>query len=175
MFKLFHNKDKKTKIIDKVFMHKKSKWNYCQKILSENPKTVYIGWFDETITELEEIFKNSAVIVLNARKIHKAQVEGSAIIFIEHHPMKSKEETVLNQLGLTEAIVLSALDEPLLMVFGGEKLIKVMQSLGMNEDEIIEHKMVTQSIANAQERIEKKLEIEQSMRSQSDWIEKNFK
>lgn len=156
-------------------MYRKSKWNYCQKILSKNPKTVFIGWFDDTIAEVEETFKNSAVTVLNARTIHKAQVEGSALIFIEHHPMKSKEEAVFNQLGLTEAIVLTALDEPLLMIFGGEKLIKMMQSLGMNEDEIIEHKMVTQSIANAQEKIEKKIELEQSARSQSEWIERNFK
>jgi preprotein translocase subunit SecA len=71
--------------------------------------------------------------------------------------------------------VLTALDEALLMIFGGDKLIKIMQGLGMNEDEIIEHKMVSQSIANAQEKIEKKVTIEQSMRSQSEWIERNFK
>ncbi len=156
-------------------MYKKSKWNYCQKFLSENPKTIFIGWFDQTITELEENIKNSPATVLNARTVHKAQVEGSTIIFIEHHPMKIKEEMVFKQLSLSEAIVLIALDEPLLIIFGGEKLIKIMQDLGMKEDEIIEHKMVSQSIANAQEKIEKKLEIEQSMRSQSEWIEKNFK
>lgn len=154
-------------------MYKKSKWSYCQKFLSENPKTVFIGWFDETITELEE--KNSAVTVLNARTVHKALVEGSIIIFIEHHPMKSKEDAVFDQLGLTEAIVLTALDEPLLMIFGGEKLIKIMQDLGMKDDEIIEHKMISQSIADAQEKIEKKVTVEQSMRSQSEWIERSFK
>jgi preprotein translocase subunit SecA len=61
------------------------------------------------------------------------------------------------------------------MIFGGERLIKIMQGLDMKEDEIIEHKLVSQSIANAQKKIEKKVTVEQSMRSQSEWIERNFK
>ena len=51
----------------------------------------------------------------------------------------------------------------------------MIQSLGINEDEIIEHKMVGQSIANAQEKIEKKVVVEQSVRSQAEWMERNFK
>ncbi len=50
-----------------------------------------------------------------------------------------------------------------------------MQKLGLKEDEIIEHKMVSQSIANAQKKIEEKLVIEQSVRSQAEWIERNIK
>ena len=176
MFKLFHNEGKKIKIADKVFMYRKSKWNYCQNLLSENPGTIFIGWFDETIAELENHLTTSTDnTILNARTIHKAQVEGSTIIFIEHHPIKSKEEKVFDQLGLVEAVVLTALDEPLMTIFGGDRLIKIMQGLDMKEDEIIEHKMVSQSIANAQEKIEKKITVEQSARSQSEWIERNLK
>ena len=170
MFKLFHNKDNKTKVIDKVFMYKQSKWNYCLKFLSENPKIVFIGWFDETISELENHIPKT--VVLNGRTIHKSQIEGATVIFIEHHPMKSKEETVFKQLGLKEVIILTSLDEPLLVMFGGEKLIKVMQGLGMKEDEIIEHKMVSQSIVNAQEKIEKKVIVEPAGRSQSEWLKR---
>jgi hypothetical protein len=170
MFKLFNNKDNKAKVIDKVFMYKQSKWNYCRKLLSENPKTIFIGWFDETISELEtQVGQNT---VLNARTIHRSQIEGSTVIFIEHHPMKSKEETVFKQLEIKEVIVLTSFDEPLLIMFGGEKLIKIMQGLGMKEDEIIEHKMVSQSIVNAQEKIEKKVIVEPTARSQAEWLEK---
>ena len=178
MFKLFHSKDGKTKICDRVFMHRQGKWNYCQKILMEDPKTIFIGWFDDTIAELEEIFgrySSSLVITLNARTTHKAQIEVSPIIFIEHHPMKSKEELVFEQLGLKETIVLTSLDEPLLKIFGGKKLIDIMQKLGMKEDEVIEHKMVSQSIANAQKKIEERMILEQSVRSQSEWLERNLK
>lgn len=178
MFKLFHKKNGETKIVDRVFIHRQGKWNYCQKLLAENPGTIFIGWFDDSISELESFFAgttSSPVIILNAKTTHKAQVGGSAIIFIEHHPMKSKEDLVFDKLGLKEAIVLTALDEPLLTIFGGEKIIGMMQNLGMKEDEIIEHKMVSQSIVNAQKKIEERMIVEQSVRSQAEWIERNFK
>lgn len=151
MFKLFRNNNR-IKIIDRVFMNQRSKWNYCEKILTETPKTIFIGWFDETIAELENFIiphGSSAITVSNARTIHKSQIEGSGLVFIEHHPMKSKEEIVFEHLGLKEVIILTALDEPLLLKVGGEKLIEIMQNLGMKEDEVIEHKMIGQSIANA--------------------------
>jgi preprotein translocase subunit SecA len=50
-----------------------------------------------------------------------------------------------------------------------------MQKLGMKEDEIIEHKMVSQSIANAQKKIEERMIVEQSVRSQSEWLERSLK
>ena len=159
-------------------MYRQSKWNYCRKFLSQAPKTIFIGWFDETIAELENHIDRDtypASSVINARTIHTSQVEGLTILFIEHHPMKSKEEIVFKQLELKEAIVLTSLDEPLLTKFGSEKLIKIMQGLGMKEDEIIEHKMVGQSIANAQEKIEKKIIVEQTVRSQEEWMKRNFR
>ena len=178
MFKLFQREDSKPKVSDRVFMHQQAKWNYCQKLLTEDPKTIFIGWFDDTIGELENFFRrytSSPPAILNARTIHKAQVEGSPIIFVEHHPMKSKEELAFGQLGLKKVIVLSSLDEPLVKMFGGEKLIDIMQKLGMKEDELIEHKMVSQSIANAQKKIEERMIVEQSVRSQSDWLERSLK
>ena len=177
MFKLFHSEDKQ-KISDRVFMHQQAKWNYCQKLLAKDPKTIFIGWFDDTIAELEIFFSSytsSPPTILNARTIHKAQVEGSPIIFVEHHPMKSKEELVFGQLGLKKVIVLTSLDEPLVKLFGGEKLIEIMQKLGIKEEEVIEHKMVSQSIANAQNKIEERMIVEQSVRSQSDWLERSLK
>jgi len=155
-------------------MHQPAKLNYCQKLLAEDPKTIFIGWFDDTIAELENIFgryNSSPATILNARTTHRSQIQGSPIIFIEHHPMKSKEDLIFEQLSLKEAIILTSLDEPLLKLFGGEKIIDIMQKLGMKEDEVIEHKMVSQSIANAQKKIEERMIVEQSVRSQSEWLE----
>jgi hypothetical protein len=84
MFKLFNNKDGKAKIIDRVFIHQLGKWNYCQKLLTEDPKTIFVGWFDDSISELEKFFARtttSPVTILNARKTQRSQVEGSQIIY----------------------------------------------------------------------------------------------
>lgn len=178
MFKLFDSDGNKAKIIDRVFMHQQGKWNYCLKTLVEKPNTIFIGWFDATIVELENfIARNncSPVTILNARSTHRSHLGDSPIIFIEHHPLKSKEDLLFSELGLKEAIILTAFDEPILSLFGGEKLIDIMQKLGLKEDEIIEHKLVSQSIANAQKKIEGKMVVEPSVRSQAEWIDRNSK
>ncbi len=47
-----------------------------------------------------------------------------------------------------------SLEDDLLRIFGGDKLLKVMDKLGMKEGEPIEHRMVTKAIENAQKKVE---------------------
>ena len=47
-----------------------------------------------------------------------------------------------------------ALEDDLLRIFAGERLQRVMQKLGMEEGEAIEHSMVTRAIETAQKRVE---------------------
>ena len=176
MFKLF-NKRNKPHVTDKIFIHSKNKWPYCRKILDENSKTVFIGWFDESIDNLESYFLQASIhaSILKARTAYRSQIEGMQVVFIEHHPMKTKEDQLFDQLSLKNVVFLTAVDEPLLKYFGGEKLIKIMESLGMKEEDPIEHKLITQSIVTAQKKIDAKVLIEQSTRSQSEWMERNLK
>jgi preprotein translocase subunit SecA len=48
-----------------------------------------------------------------------------------------------------------ALEDDLMRIFGGERLKKTMERLGMKAGESIEHRMVSRSIERAQERVEK--------------------
>jgi preprotein translocase subunit SecA len=48
-----------------------------------------------------------------------------------------------------------SLEDDLMRIFGGERLKKTMERLGMEAGESIEHRMVSRSIKNAQERVEK--------------------
>ncbi|MDP2339315.1 MAG: preprotein translocase subunit SecA [Deltaproteobacteria bacterium] len=47
-----------------------------------------------------------------------------------------------------------SLQDDLMRIFGGDKMIRLMEMLGMKDGEPIEHKMVTNSIADAQKRVE---------------------
>ena len=176
MFKLFSSGNK-SNIIDRVFIRKDDKWAHCKKILTENSNTIFIAWFDETVEELETYLSRSNLraSIVKARTANRSQIEGSQVIFVEHYPMKSREQQFLEQLSFKEAIFLTALDEPLLSYFGGEKLIRMMEGMGMKEGESLEHKLITQSIANAQEKIGSKVFIEQSTRSAAEWMERNLK
>jgi preprotein translocase subunit SecA len=47
-----------------------------------------------------------------------------------------------------------SLEDDLLRIFGSERIAKIMNSLGMEEGEPIEHKLVTRAISTAQKRVE---------------------
>ena len=47
-----------------------------------------------------------------------------------------------------------SLEDDLMRIFAGEKIKKIMGTLGMRDDEPIEHKMITNSIAKAQKKVE---------------------
>jgi preprotein translocase subunit SecA len=75
---------------------------------------------------------------------------------------------------LDEVRVLSALDEPLFKRFGSDKIIQMMKQMGMSEKQSIEHDMISKAIQNAQDKIDHKIDIEQSARSQNDWLVRNL-
>lgn len=47
-----------------------------------------------------------------------------------------------------------SLDDDLMRIFGSDRISKVMNTLGMQEDEPIEHKMISNAIAKAQKKVE---------------------
>ncbi len=47
-----------------------------------------------------------------------------------------------------------SLDDDLLRIFGGERISKIMNRLGMHEGEPIEHRMISRAIENAQSKVE---------------------
>lgn len=47
-----------------------------------------------------------------------------------------------------------SLEDDLMRIFAGERVVNMMRSLGLKEDEAIEHKMVSRSIENAQGKVE---------------------
>jgi preprotein translocase subunit SecA len=47
-----------------------------------------------------------------------------------------------------------SLEDDLMRIFGGDRMIRIMNALGMKEGEPIEHTMVSNSIADAQKRVE---------------------
>jgi hypothetical protein len=177
MFNLFRKKVPAIRIIDKVWMNEASKRKALIEEWKKNKNVVFVFWFDETLQTFEiELAKQTteAAKLFTAREVSSVHIENNPLIFAEHYPLTEKENTLFQKLGLKEATVWSALDEPLFQLFGGERIIELMKKLGMNEEEAIEHSMISKSIGNAQEKIASKVNIEQSARSQKDWFQKNM-
>ena len=177
MFNLFRKKEPTTKVFDKVWMNESSKQKALLEEWKKNKNVLLVFWFDETLQAFEiELAKETteAAKLFTAREVSSAHIGNNPLIFAEHYPLAEKENTLFKKLGLKEATVWSALNEPLFQLFGGERIIELMKKLGMKEEESIEHNMISKSIHNAQEKIAAKVNIEQSARSQKDWFQKNM-
>ncbi|MES2800531.1 MAG: hypothetical protein V4638_10985 [Bacteroidota bacterium] len=172
---LFGSKKKGVPVKDLVVMTSIEKYRTISKIESSK-KVIIVAWFERTKQELLEIMEQQAVLheVLLAKEVRPHHATGNTIIFAEHYPIESEEQAFFETINIEEAIIYSALDEPLFMAFGGEKISSLMQKMGMATDEIIEHKMISSSIQNAQQKISKQVDYVQQAKSQEDWFKKNY-
>lgn len=108
---------------------------------------------------------------------HLAQRANLQVIISEHHPAYTQDQELLDQL-LTllpnaQPCFFTSLDEPFMQEFGGEKLITMMQRLGLNENETLEHSMITKSIIRAQQKLEKKAGQNIKANSQQEWLKQS--
>jgi hypothetical protein len=177
MFGLFKKKEATIQVKDKVWMTGEAKLQALINEWKKNPDIVFIFWFDESLRQIESFFTGQSlapIVLLTARETNTSHLSGKKIILVEHYPLSQKENEFFQKLKLQEAEVWSALDEPLFKHFGSEKIIQMMKQLGMKEDEAIEHPMISKAIHNAQEKISKKIIIDQASHSQNDWLQKNL-
>src|SRR5688572_2960160 len=152
MFNLFGKSSKGPKVIDKIWLSKQGKWKACVQMVKIDPSVLLVAWFEETFLEIQSD-PALAQNIIKAEHLSYDKVVGRMVVFAEHYPLPSVEQDLYNKLQLKEVPVLSCLEEPLFMAFGGERTIESMKNLGLSEDEVIGHSMVTRSIRNAQEKI----------------------
>lgn len=175
MFGLF--KKKGANVTDFVTISKNAKWHNLLNYWKTNPQVTFVCWFEETYDNITDWFNQhggdiSAIVL--ARELASYHSHGKTVLFTEHHPSKRKEEELYEKLSLKAVTVWSALEEPIFIAFGGDRIIDLMKKMGMDENDSIQHPMISNAIANAQSKIEKNLITELSARSQKDWVEKNY-
>ena len=177
MFSFFNKKEPAIKTTVKVWADTAAKCKACLQLYSNQPGTLFIAWFEDTVKELKQFFENNNATVarvLLAREVHSQLIRNAAFVFVERHPLKSKEQQLFEKLDLKQAVIYCSLDEGFFKYFGGEKIQQVIKTIG-NIDDGIEHSLITSSIQRAQEKIEKQLLVEQSAHSQKEWMERNVK
>ncbi len=163
---------------DRGFMSSAAKMKACSVLARENESVLFIAWFNDTAKQFKEYFSLNG---LNENRIFETkhfpthQLLDHIPVFIEHYPIHTKEENFVSNWNIRNILVYSAMDEPLFKHFGSEKLIPLMKMMGMKENEVIEHSMVSKSIINGQKKIEEQVSIEQTAQSQAEWMERNLK
>ncbi len=104
-------------------------------------------------------------------------LDSDEVHILEIHPIYSLNQLPIKlaeKAGVKEVFYYSGLDESALTVFGSERLTKMMETLGLRDDEAIEHSMVTKSIERGQKKLEAKLGGHKDIQtSPGDWMQQN--
>jgi len=114
-----------------------------------------------------------------AKKLSSAAEKVSLeIIVAEHHPMKTRDQEVMNAAASLDCdatlTFYFSLDDPLMKFFGSDSIKGLLERLGMEKDECISHSLVTRSIRQAQEKIEKQVGRDLTAQSAEDWFKYNL-
>lgn len=180
MFGWFGNKNKvrEAEVVSHVGASRKMAFVALAEKLKEKSNADVFFFFPQTRDEFMEILSqqqlNGNISFQDAGKYRGQILAGNSEFFcLEFPPLYSSFQKLLQQLGAgTSLHVYSGLDEPLFDQFGGERILSLMKTLGMKEDELIEHKMVTQSIERAQKKLEEKMMFSIQASSSKEWFDK---
>jgi preprotein translocase subunit SecA len=100
------------------------------------------------------------------------------IIVAEHYPLRSRDEQLVDAAaGIACEAQLTfhlSLDDPLLINFGVRSVQDFGRRLGIDEETFLSNAMITRSIKQAQEKIEKQLPRDLPATSIEDWFKHNL-
>jgi preprotein translocase subunit SecA len=116
----------------------------------EKAPDVYKQMYDEVLEKYQKICAEEREKVVAAGGLH--------ILGTERHEARRIDNQLRGRAGRqgdpgSSRFYLS-LEDDLLRIFGAERIQRVMDRLGMEEGEPIEHRLVTRAIENAQKRVE---------------------
>ncbi|MBL7870794.1 MAG: hypothetical protein JNM78_04215 [Cyclobacteriaceae bacterium] len=117
-------------------------------------------------------------ILMNLLKGWQAKGKVS-FLFASHYPLPSKEDQIIQKLNATfphcPIIFYSSLDEPAFEIFGSDKIVGLLDRMGMKEEEAIEHSMVSQAMKRARTKVESSVAREIVTQSEREWYARNIK
>ena len=100
-------------------------------------------------------------------------------LVIEHHPLAVRDDSLLSSLSaldcLSEISFHSALTDPLLSHFGGEKIEGLLRRLGLAEEECVSHELISRAIRGAQDKISSQVKQDMQTQSAEDWFKYNLR
>lgn len=129
---------------------------------------------DDHIISADKIMNGNAIQRINSFLAS----DGKKIVLAERYPLTTNETQLAEKLE-TNGIPLpieayAALNDALLLRAGGEKIVSLMQNMGMQEDEVIAHSMIESSIEKSQTKIASKINFESHAQSPDEWFLMNI-
>ena len=133
-------------------------------VLGGNPEKLALAEAESVMEELDTESQEYKEILEKYEKIcaeEKKEVlaaGGLHIVGTERHESRRIDNQLRGRSGRQgdpgSSRFFLSLDDDLMRIFGGERLVKAMERLGLEDDQPIEHKMISKSIENAQKKVE---------------------
>ncbi len=177
MFSFFKKKETGPQISDEVWRSNGNLLEGLYRQWQQDPSLLVLCWFADRLEETETFFRDRGAQGVNlcmTRDYAAAKYPDNAVILLGHYPLPEKEAQFFATIHTDTIRIWSALDEPLFLHFGGQKIIALLDSMGMKPDEMIRNSMLTKAIHGAQEKIASKVTIEQHADTAADWIRMNL-
>jgi preprotein translocase subunit SecA len=128
-------------------------------LLGGNPKMIAIHQAGKEADEAGlEVAHHDALAITSHEKEEVIKLGGLHVLGTERHESRRIDNQLRGRAGRqgdpgSSRFYLSLQDD-LLRIFGGERIAGIMDRLGVEEDQPIEHALVTKAIENAQRRVE---------------------
>ncbi len=172
LFGFLKKKEKEPVIIDKVWMNQKAKELGCLAHVGSNPGATLIAWSSLTFDRFQKYLNEEnglAVEIMMAGLTMPNRMKGREICFLEHHLFLKKEIEMLQSWKCEKAVFLNSLTDPVFYTLNPDRILLLMEKMGMEENELIEHAMVTKSIKRAQQKMEKERMLPEMSPAVKDW------
>lgn len=100
-------------------------------------------------------------------------------LFAGHYPLPARENKFIEKLSVSypqsSITFFSSMDDPAFEPFGIDRIKTMLDAMGLQPDECIEHTMVSKSMARVREKIESTVHNEVLTKLESEWFLKNLK
>jgi len=130
-------------------------------LLGGNPDFLFKQYQERSRDETPEVLQAARMEIAALSEQEKREVValgGLHIIGTERHESRRIDNQLRGRSGRQgdpgSSRFYLALEDDLLRIFGSDRIARLMGTLGMQEGEAIEHRMVTRAIENAQKRVE---------------------
>jgi hypothetical protein len=176
-FGLFGKKDNNAfqkKFTNVIYASDLAKQNGIIQFAKTNSDVIFIAWFTNTAIHYRKQFLANNINedrIVEAKSFSATKYSSAKILFLEHYPLRAKEEALVQNCMQEEFIFYNTLTEPIFEYFGGDRIIDVMSMMGYKDDETIQHKMIDKSLLRAQEKIAERVQFEtNTSASQNEWM-----
>jgi hypothetical protein len=195
----FLKKSKRAKAVDKVWKSPNACWQGMLKLIKESQAasrpTVVFFFFEEDKNKFVDFARESgmetavtlvpfesgnrskiAIVDVSNARLSDPAPSDILVLFRGHYPLIEPEELILEKIGEAglPAIFCSSLDDGIFEQFGSGNLKSLVESLGLKDDEYIEHAMVSSALLNARKKLQSKVTIETKAKSEREWFHRNL-